>query len=208
MNGQFTKGQIPWNKGRKRPEMSGELHPMFGKSHKEESIEKMRGTLKKKYPNGRPVWNKGRAWSEEAKKKMSMARKGKMKGGNKTSFKKGQVSLNKGKKLEYMTGEKNPNWKGGVTTYEKILWFARQRRVKKLGNGGSHTLTEWQELKKHYNYMCLCCKRYEPEITLSEDHIIPLSKGGSDNIENIQPLCRSCNSKKNNKIKNYLSQID
>ena len=32
---------------------------------------------------------------------------------NSGSFKKGQTSYNKGKKLEYMRGEKNCNWKGG-----------------------------------------------------------------------------------------------
>ena len=34
---------------------------------------------------------------------------------------------------------------------------------------------------------------------LELDHIIPLSKGGTDNIENKQALCGKCNNKKSDK---------
>jgi 5-methylcytosine-specific restriction endonuclease McrA len=32
------------------------------------------------------------------------------------------------------------------------------------------------------------------------DHILPRSLGGKDNIENLQPMCNSCNAKKGNKV--------
>lgn len=76
----------------------------------------------------------------------------------------------------------------------------RLYKVRRKGNGGSHTLGEWETLKARYNWTCPGCGKHEPEIKLTEDHIIPISLGGSNNIENIQPLCRSCNSRKHTKI--------
>ena len=91
----------------------------------------------------------------------------------------------------------------GKETPEHRSWMKNKRNRMLRGNKGSHTFEEWLLLKAMYNYMCLCCKRQEPEIKLTEDHIIPISKGGSNNIENIQPLCRSCNASKMIKIINY-----
>lgn len=100
--------------------------------------------------------------------------------------------------------EKLHLWKGGISKEKTYKSFIQQRReVRKRNNGGSHTLVEWEALKMKYRYMCLCCKLSEPEIRLTEDHIIPISKGGSDDISNIQPLCRSCNSIKRAEIISY-----
>lgn len=47
---------------------------------------------------------------------------------------------------------------------------------------------------------CLCCGSSN---NIHLDHIIPISKGGENSIENIQPLCRGCNISKHNKIIDY-----
>lgn len=107
---------------------------------------------------------------------------------------------------EFLLPEEHSNWKGGISNDKHyISWLKNKRnRIPKIGN---HTFGEWEILKAQYNWICPCCKKSEPEIKLTEDHIIPLSKGGSDNIENIQPLCRSCNSRKYNKVIKYNREV-
>jgi len=118
----------------------------------------------------------------------------------------------KNMKKELAARLKNGTWrnqyggyKGG---YENKKRLNRSRDKFKSTLSGFHSLYEWDELKKKYGYMCLCCKKIEPQIRLSKDHIIPISKGGSDFIENIQPLCKSCNSRKHNKTINFLASVD
>lgn len=52
---------------------------------------------------------------------------------------------------------------------------------------------------KKYDLTCCKCGHKNGEgkdIPLHIDHIIPISKGGTNTIENYQLLCNSCNSKK------------
>ena len=100
-------------------------------------------------------------------------------------------------------GKEHHRWKGG---YENKLMINKNYRIRKKEIEGSHSLGDWQSLKERFNFMCLCCKKFEPEITLSEDHIIPISLGGNNDISNIQPLCRQCNSRKHTKIINYIPE--
>lgn len=106
--------------------------------------------------------------------------------------------------LDYQKGVNHPCWIDGRSgTKEYKSYWDKKRKVEKRKNGGSHNFGDWEILKAQYNWTCPCCGKSEPEIKLTEDHIIPLSKGGSNNIENIQPLCHSCNSRKQTKTIKY-----
>ena len=129
--------------------------------------------------------------------------------------------VTKKKQSEAMLGEKHWNWIDGRTknkehrynqekewrkkNWERRYFFNDRRRARKMNAEGSYSFEEWLELKNRFNYMCLMCGQREPFLdqrchTLSIDHAIPLSKGGTDYINNIQPLCLRCNLKKHTQI--------
>lgn len=83
---------------------------------------------------------------------------------------------------------------------ERRAAYYNKYRTRKLGNGGEYTAQEWLDLCAKYNYRCLACERKR---RLTADHVIPVSKGGTSNIDNIQPLCHSCNARKRDKIIDY-----
>ena len=76
---------------------------------------------------------------------------------------------------------------------KRIAHLKSRRYAREKGAVGNHTLTEWEDLKIEFDSKCAFCRQPKK---LTKDHIIPLSEGGTDYIDNIQPLCRNCNSKK------------
>ena len=78
------------------------------------------------------------------------------------------------------------------------------RRIIQRTNGGSITKEQWKIICDHFGNVCLCCGNPETAYKeLSIDHIIPVTKGGTSDWDNLQPLCFSCNSRKHTDIVDY-----
>src|SRR6266568_3432226 len=73
---------------------------------------------------------------------------------------------------------------------------ASKRRRARLLHAPVNDFTEpqWQAMKAHYGHRCVYCGRKMQRLT--QDHILPLSKGGSHTQSNIVPACQRCNSRK------------
>lgn len=59
--------------------------------------------------------------------------------------------------------------------------------------GKNFTASQWQKACTRWDNRCLCCST---KTDLTVDHVIPLSAGGPNTIDNVQLLCRKCNSRK------------
>jgi 5-methylcytosine-specific restriction endonuclease McrA len=66
-------------------------------------------------------------------------------------------------------------------------------RARKAAAAGSFCGAEWLALVARWDNVCAYCGEAGP---LEADHRIPLSRGGTNYIDNVLPACRSCNGRK------------
>lgn len=71
----------------------------------------------------------------------------------------------------------------------------RKRYALKLGVQGFHTAEQAQARAVVYGNRCWLCGNPMQGM----DHVIPLTRGGSDWPSNLRPICKPCNSRKSNR---------
>ena len=188
--GQFVKGNVPWNMGRKHSE----------ETRKRISAAKVGGT----------PWNRGVPRSEETKQKLSAANTGKpgfWKGKRLPEETKNKISATRikrgipgvwlGKKRAPFSeewrrklgskGEKNHNWRGGITS--------ENQRIR-----GSIDYTLWKEaVFERDNWTCQSCGKRGGD--MNAHHILGFAKFPHLRfaINNGQTLCIKCHRKVNRK---------
>ena len=136
---------------------------------------------------------KKRAWNDPQRQQAIKDRNSKWRSANPEKKRAGNANwrnVNRGRHRENSRRWTIENRK----LYNEIQLRAQHKRRAKLkGAEGSYTQKEWHDLIIRFDNLCAKCAGPHH---LEVDHIIPISKGGSNYIYNIQPLCRSCNARK------------
>jgi 5-methylcytosine-specific restriction endonuclease McrA len=88
-------------------------------------------------------------------------------------------------------------WRKNNPDKRKLQTLKRNHLVR---NGSSFPLEQWLEKLKSLGNRCVSCGT---ENNIEVDHIIPTSKGGTNDINNLQPLCRHCNATKFREVIDY-----
>jgi hypothetical protein len=176
----FRRGQSPWNKGKKMSDEARKKMSDAGKGRKQINQNSINNLLKYVRPKGLTPWNKGKnvRLSEHSE------------------FKKGMSPWNKNKKLSQehcenlskshigipssQKGNKNWNWKGGITPINK--------RIR-----NSSEYKNWRKsVFERDNYTCRQCGKRGGK--LNADHIKPFSLFHDLRFElsNGRTLCVDC----------------
>lgn len=66
-----------------------------------------------------------------------------------------------------------------------------RRRARKNGTIATLTAAQWKAILTAYKGRCAYCGVKPKKIT--QDHVVPLSRGGAHTAENVVPACISCN---------------
>lgn len=82
---------------------------------------------------------------------------------------------------------------------EQYAAYARNRRSALLNALGSHTAEDIKFLHLIQGNTCEACEASFDDVKAHVDHIVALSRGGSNGPDNLQLLCARCNTSKHNR---------
>ena len=190
----FVKGQLAWNKGKYEKEFI--VCKNCGKKFKPKKpylIKQVKFCSHKCYSEfikGLPSLNKGRKHTEQAKKNMRDGNNGHL------AWNKGKTDVYSEKTLKKMSnkkigiptwnkglsGEKMPNWKGGLSYLPYSVDWTEILR---------------ESIRQRDNHICYECETHQDELDRKlAVHHIDYNKQNCD-PENLISLCRSCHTKTN-----------
>lgn len=77
---------------------------------------------------------------------------------------------------------------------DKLAEYVTKRRAMRKHAPGHHTAADRLAVLNEYHHLCVYCNGTATTL----DHVIPLTRGGSNGRDNLAPACLSCNSRKHN----------
>jgi len=178
--------QIPWNKGRKMsPESIIKMKAhVFTEEHRQHLSESHMGQSPvNAWGKGHVPWNKGKLHSEQTRKKISEANRGKY-------FRAGYVpSMETRAKLSAaLFGDKSPAWRGGIGGKPYTIGFTKSLK---------------SQIKERDGFTCFICGGGKNGKQLVIHHV-DYSKN-NHKPENLITLCNSCHSMTNHRREQWIS---
>lgn len=171
--------RVAWNRGTKASEEARakmRAH-VFTAEHRRKLSESHLGQVPPNaWETGHEPWNKGRAWSEENRQKLSAAHKGK------PSNRKGcRLSAETRAKISAaFAGERSARWQGGIGRERYALGFTKRLKM---------------DIRERDGFSCMACGKPEgdrPHVVHHVDY-----KKTNHGRNNLVTLCPSCHSKTN-----------
>lgn len=108
------------------------------------------------------------------------------------------------------TKQYKANWKKNNPEKYLISMRAYVKKRKSIKRGASisdFTASQWEKLKQEYHFSCRYCG-CTPTV-LTQDHKLPLSRGGNHTLDNIVPACGYCNGSKGTKtLEEYINHVE
>jgi len=95
--------------------------------------------------------------------------------------------------------EHKAKYKSWVDSHREIVRaYCRNDYAKRRGQDGIITADEWLDVLEFFDNRCAYC--FVQSLNLTQDHVIPLSRGGENVVGNVVPACNSCNTRKRNHL--------